>query len=718
MIRSQESNTNLSQVIAIDKDKCVNCHACISVCPVKFCNDGSGDHVVIHYENCIGCGNCLKACTHGARGYVDDFSSFMNDLEKGEKIVAIAAPSVAANFQGKYLNLNGWLKHNGVDAVFDVSFGAELTVKSYLSILEKNNGRTLISQPCPAIVTYMELYRPDLLPYLAQADSPMLHTMKMIQEYYPEYKNHKFAAISPCLAKRREFDETGLGDYNVGLMSIDSFLQENNLDLNDFPELDFENPPAERAVVFSSPGGLLRTAERWIPDIREKTRKVEGVPQVYEYFEKLSEETLQKKELLLIDCLNCDLGCNGGTLSNMKNSSIEEIELWIEHRNREMIAKYENDAEYHSTEDGIEEIIDRYWENDLYSRSYHDRSDSVNLKRPDESQVKEIFQSMHKYSEEDIYNCSACGYNECEKMAYAIFNGLNKPENCHFYLASESKIAQDELIELNETLEDKVKYRTLELQEKNKLIIDSIKYAQRIQNAILPWADTLEKNFNDMFIIYEPKDILSGDFYWYNRYNGNNIIAVVDCTGHGIPGSLMSMVGYMLLNEIVVEKGIRQPSEILSELNKLVRMILQQNSDTPNTDDGMDICLCSFDKKKHSLYFSGANRPLYIVRNSLLYEIKGDVRSIGGWQKDIHKSFNEYYYDLVPGDMVYMTTDGFVDQSNSCWKRFGSKKFKEILPQISNVSLPDQKDILIDKLKEHSESEKQIDDITVIGIQI
>ena len=192
----------LAPVISVDNDKCQNCHVCISVCPVKFCNIAKEGYVEIDPDLCIGCGQCVEACTHKARSIIDDFDIFMNDLSNGKSMIAVVAPAVAANFPNRYLNLNGWLKSLGIEAVFDVSFGAELTIKSYLEHIKDNNPSTVIAQPCPAIVTYIETYKPELLPYLAPADSPMLHIIKMIKEYYPKFKNHKIAVISPCAAKR------------------------------------------------------------------------------------------------------------------------------------------------------------------------------------------------------------------------------------------------------------------------------------------------------------------------------------------------------------------------------------------------------------------------------------------------------------------------------------------------------------------------------------
>ncbi|MBN2039340.1 MAG: 4Fe-4S binding protein [Spirochaetes bacterium] len=261
---------SLPQIINVDKDKCVNCHACITACPIKLCNDGSQDHVEINHELCIGCGNCLTACTHEARTGIDDFDSFIEKINNGSSFIAIVAPAAAANFPETYLNLNGWLKSIGIEAVFDVSFGAELTIKSYLEYIKHHpDVSTVIAQPCPAIVNYIEIYKPELLQYLAPADSPMLHTIKMIKQYYKKYKDHNIAVISPCYAKKREFHETGFGDtcFNITFESLNKYFKDKVISIEAFPETEFDNPPAERAVLFSTPGGLLKTAERDLPEI-------------------------------------------------------------------------------------------------------------------------------------------------------------------------------------------------------------------------------------------------------------------------------------------------------------------------------------------------------------------------------------------------------------------------------------------------------------------
>lgn len=441
---------SLAKIIDVDAQKCQNCHACISVCPSKFCNDGSSDHVTINPDLCIGCGQCIHACTWGARTIVDDTERFFADLRSGVPMVTVVAPAIAASFPTTYLNLNGWFKKQGVSANFDVSFGAELTIKSYLEHVKKNNPKTVIAQPCPAIVSYIELFKPELLEYLAPADSPMLHAVKMIKEFYPQYKNHKVAVISPCIAKKREFEETGYGDYNVTMVKLKEYLKQSGVALENYERADYDNPPAERAVLFSTPGGLMETADRWAHGIRSKIRKIEGPHTIYEYLEHLGRDIAGLKAPLIIDCLNCEKGCNGGTGTDCKDLTMDELEDIINRRKELMQRRYLDSSEAADLNeverDGViqEKIIDfinQYWKPGLYDRSYVNRSNHHLTENVSQKNLDEIYHMMLKETQEDHKNCSACGYGNCKDMAIAIYNNLNKPENCHYY--------QQKLLQIN-----------------------------------------------------------------------------------------------------------------------------------------------------------------------------------------------------------------------------------------------------------------------------
>lgn len=424
----------LVPVIGVDEDKCVNCHMCIAVCPVKFCIDGSGEKVSIDETLCIGCGSCVRACSQKARYIIDDASRFVADLDRGERIVAVAAPALVSSFPGRHRKFLGWLRSLGVDACFDVSFGAELTVRSYLDHIRSNGPRLVIAQPCPAIVSYIEIYRPGLIPYLAPADSPMLHTIKMIREYHPEYSRHKVLVVSPCAAKKREFEETGIGDYNVTIRSFLGILESRGVDLDLLPESDFDNPPAERAVLFSSPGGLLRTAMRDAPGIESRTRKIEGPELVYPYLDTLQSALETGLAPLLVDCLNCEFGCNAGPGTLNQDKSPDAFERPVEDLAAERRRRYGGKAESdRAARRRVDKVVSGRWKPGLYARKYENRSSNLRIREPDDARLAEIYAALLKETEKDHLNCASCGYKTCRGMAVAIHNGLNKKENCHLF---------------------------------------------------------------------------------------------------------------------------------------------------------------------------------------------------------------------------------------------------------------------------------------------
>ncbi len=433
-MKNEPNALSLPPVIAIDEEKCVNCHMCIAVCPVKYCIDGSGDKVTIDPDLCIGCGSCVRACTQKARVIVDDAAAFIEALGRGERIVAVVAPAIAASYPGEHRRFLGWLRSLGVEACFDVSFGAELTVRSYLRHVESARPELVIAQPCPAIVNYIEIYRPELLGRLAPADSPMLHTVKMIREFYPAYRDCKTLVVSPCAAKKREFEETGAGDYNVTLRSLDDMLKRRNVDLSRQPEADFDNSPAERAVLFSTPGGLLRTVERDRPDLRAAARKIEGPELVYPYLDTLPEALEKGVNPLLVDCLNCEYGCNAGPGTLTQDMAPDVIERAVERRAEEgRLAYAGKKGGDRVARRRVDKALSRYWKPGLYARSYVDRSSNYRIRIPSNAELEALYADMLKESLQDQLNCAACGYKSCRGMAIAVFNGLNKKENCHLY---------------------------------------------------------------------------------------------------------------------------------------------------------------------------------------------------------------------------------------------------------------------------------------------
>ena len=255
------------------------------------------------------------------------------------------------------------------------------------------------------------------------------------------------------------------------------------------------------------------------------------------------------------------------------------------------------------------------------------------------------------------------------------------------------------------------------IDEKNLKITDSISYAQKIQEAILPKDELLKNLFSDSFIFFRPKDIVSGDFYWLGDKGDKKIFAVVDCTGHGVPGAFMSMIGNALLNEIVNDEGIEEPDEILNHLREKVIHSLKQ-SDEGEANDGMEIALCVLDKSKNLLYFSGAKNSIYHFRQGVLNEYKGDKQSIS-FERGKEEPFTKHVIEIQEGDTIYLFTDGFADQKGGEEKRkFYYNPFQQLLAAIQQEPMTKQQSILLDTFNKWKGNIEQVDDLLVMGVRI
>jgi phosphoserine phosphatase RsbU/P len=279
----------------------------------------------------------------------------------------------------------------------------------------------------------------------------------------------------------------------------------------------------------------------------------------------------------------------------------------------------------------------------------------------------------------------------------------------------EIECQRDSLAEKNAQLNEAY----VEIEEQKKHIMDSIYYARRIQTAILPSFQLLDSRIKNYFIFYLPKDIVSGDFYWFTEVDGLIMIAAVDCTGHGVPGAFMSIVGYNQLHNAVNVKKARKASDILNELNQGVINTLNENSSESSIKDGMDMTLCVFDFKKKKVDFAGANNPMILVRNNTPVKYKGDRFPIGAFVEQKAQNFTNNVIDLKEGDMIYLFSDGYADQFGGPEnKKFFTRRFEELLLNIHSRPLAEQKEMLKTTLYDWMGSNSQVDDILVIGIKI
>jgi ligand-binding sensor domain-containing protein/serine phosphatase RsbU (regulator of sigma subunit) len=280
--------------------------------------------------------------------------------------------------------------------------------------------------------------------------------------------------------------------------------------------------------------------------------------------------------------------------------------------------------------------------------------------------------------------------------------------------------------EMNEYLETELAERTRvvlrqkdEIEMQNIEITDSINYAKRIQSSILPDVTKLMEAFNDAFIIFHPRDIVSGDFYWFDRIDENKFIIVcADSTGHGVPGAFMSMIGSTLLQDIVTRKGITKPSEILTLLDKQIFSTLNQNIDVGVSNDGMDMVVCEFNVKSRHIRFASAMRPVIIVIDGESYYIRGNRCSVGG-ESVIEKYFDDQEYFLSKGDTIYLFSDGLPDQfGGSEGKKLKIARLKGLIEEVSKLPMAEQKEIISKYYFDWKGDYEQVDDILMMGIKV
>ena len=255
-----------------------------------------------------------------------------------------------------------------------------------------------------------------------------------------------------------------------------------------------------------------------------------------------------------------------------------------------------------------------------------------------------------------------------------------------------------------------------ELENKNRSITDSLIYASYMQQALLPSEAYFKSILPDSFIFFKPKDIVSGDFYWITRKGGKIFVVAADCTGHGVPGAFLSMIGVELLNKIIIDQGIQRPSEVLKILGRGIERTFGSSSNSKALiRDGMDIGLCAIDEKRGEIQYSGAFLPLYIIRDNKLTEIKGERLTIGLLGE---LSFTNHRMKIEAGDVIYLFSDGYADQFGGPYdKKFMYRRFRHLLLTIHKFPPDEQKMLINESIESWRKGDEQVDDMLVIGIK-
>jgi len=461
----------MNEIIIVKPEKCVGCNACVRTCPASEANitkmlDDGRFVTTVNPDRCITCGECVRTCNHGARDYIDDTENFMSRVSK-EQLIILATPAIKSVFPTQWKGILDWFRSKGC-IIYDVSLGADICTWAHLRVIENNEAGNLITQPCAAIVKYIEIYQPRLLMNLSPIHSPIACAVVYIKKYLR--KNNHIAVLSPCIAKKTEFMETGLVDYNVTFKKLSEYFEKNNIKIPSNSASNFEYPFDEQqgqvGAVYPRPGGLRDNLWLHNPDINITTS--EGVHKVYPELDMYASMP-EYKHPEVFDVLSCEFGCNVGPASGT-DQTVFDVMATMREVEREA-KKRRKTSLFRSGSDKLFKKFDEELNISDFMRNYKRMNPSP---VPNNKQLEPIFEMMGKHTEADRnYNCHACGYKSCYDMAVAIYRGLNTPDNCIVHAKSVLIAKHSELSMQHEKLAE-ITSECLELSDKLKNDLNEI----------------------------------------------------------------------------------------------------------------------------------------------------------------------------------------------------------------------------------------------------
>lgn len=446
--------------LVFTNDNCIGCNRCIAACPVLTANAvvEQGEKQFIHVDptKCIACGACLDVCEHHAREYNDDTEQFLADLSRGEKISILYAPALIANYPQNYRYILGTLQQMGVRRVINVAFGADITTWAYIQYIQKNNFQGGISQPCPAVVRYIENFIPELLPKLMPIHSPMLCAAIYARKYMGI--SDKLAFLSPCIAKKAEITDPnthGFVHYNVTFDHLMRHLNQHGIG---------KTPAKEELVsglgtIYPMPGGLKENV-RWFCGEQVFVQQSEGEKKVYETLHQYAKRVTGGRTLpFLVDVLNCENGCiDGPAIEESKRGDDAMLYAINQYKANHQTKGRGHWSSKKSCAARLRMLNRAFSKLKLedFLRQYTDRSRENQFLVPQEGQVQQIFSQMAKRTEADqAINCGACGYSTCREMAQAIFNHCNIPQGCIHYIKHVVEADKEEMERISEDISAK-----------------------------------------------------------------------------------------------------------------------------------------------------------------------------------------------------------------------------------------------------------------------
>ena len=414
----------MKNIIRVNPDSCVGCNRCVRECPIELANITYQDEtgavkVNIDHLKCINCCRCLSVCKHNSRTYTDDTERFFNDLAAGIPISVIAAPSIRTNIPHDYKKLFTYLRNLGVKKIYDVALGADICIWAHIRYVEKMQGKKiqLITQPCPPIVSYCEIYRPELLKYLSPIHSPMACTSIYVKKW--ENINHRIASISPCPAKSDEFEATEIVQYNITFTKLSEYLKTHNIKLPK-KESDFDLDSSGLGSILSMPGGLKENIEFYFGE----SVHIFGA-KGFDVFKKLDTYAETSKEKLpdIFDVLSCDEGCNINS-SCRKDRNIFEIDSVMWENWKKAVSK----SSAKQLDKLYKKFDDKFNISDFIRKYRKVRTPYPKITACDIEKAFEVLgKTTHKQRN---FDCGACGSETCYDMARKIAIGVNIPINC------------------------------------------------------------------------------------------------------------------------------------------------------------------------------------------------------------------------------------------------------------------------------------------------
>ncbi len=579
-------------------EKCQGCNRCISVCPVLTANYSveteQGSRIEVHSENCISCGACFDACEHHARSFMDDTERFFRDLERGEKISVLIAPAFEANYPNEYGSVLGGLKRKGVNHFISVSFGADITTWGYINYISKHGMKGGISQPCPAVVNYIEHYEPELISKLVPIHSPMMCTAIYAKKYMKI--TDKLAFISPCIAKKKEITDPnthGYITYNLTFEHLMAYVRKHNIT----GSIAKDEIEYGLGSIYPMPGGLKENVY-WFCGDDVFIRQVEGEKRAYEFLKNYKKRIRDGESLpFMVDILNCDRGCLYGTGIEESKSNSEDTYYQLQ----KIKEKSKKNGMFHpfskhmSPKARLHMLNAKFAKLNLsdFMRSYSDKSRTVSLRKPTDAELQLVYKRMGKNTyEERTINCGACGYNNCTEMAEAIYNSCNTPKNCIHYMKNEmqefskkiedqnlriirkneemSRFIREDFESLNASIDGMLQGNTVNAEESSAVSAAVVKVSE--------FCNTLEKSFADMEALLN--ELEKNNKHITKIAQQSDLLAMnatVEASRNGVVGKGFGVVASEIKALAETSRSLASESdENRAEIVEAVRMLLEE----------------------------------------------------------------------------------------------------------------------------------------------